>query len=371
MARILVTTEAWQSALACIQSLGRRGHEIYVMTAAQPFIHSHSSLVRGVARVRNPDDKAGVLKGMMLFVEQYGIDIVIPISDYDAELAAEAKETTPHGHKFVVGSREAVAIARSRNRTVELCRSLGIRTPRTLFVTHETAADAAGELGYPCFIKVSGTIGSAGVRQLQGPADLAAALARIPASAEMQLQEPIFGDFVDVAGFCRDGKVLASFGFKASYDMSFGGIPSHTLLVEDPRLDIILAKIAAALEWTGGLDIDLLATPDGDLAVLEINPRLSGTSLFALKRGLDLPAGYLPDSGTASDFACDAERPDADAFISLVEETRFVMAGGAAAANRAIDFRREHKCADNTFWGDPGYSKALFDLLQGIRLGIL
>jgi len=103
--------------------------------------------------------------------------------------------------------------------------------------------------------------------------------------------------------------------------------------------------------------------------VIEINPRLSGTSVFALKRGLDLPAGYLPESATGSDLRCAAEHANADAFVSLAEEARFLMAGGTRASERALAFRREHRWTDNAFWNDHGYSKALFDLLQGIRLG--
>lgn len=369
MARILVMSEAWQSALACIQSLGQRGHEIHVVGASRPSIHARSSYVRGICRVASADPEV-VLRQALAYADEQAVDVIIPVSDFDATLAARARETLPGGHRFLVGPQEAVAIARSRNRTIDLCRSLGIRTPRTLFATHETAREMAEELGFPCFLKISGTVASQGVLRLSSRADLRKALARVPAGTEMQLQEPIAGDFVDVAGFCRAGEVLASFGFRASYDMSMGGVPAHSLLVEDPRLDAILSGIAGALEWSGGLDVDLLATRDGDLAVLEINPRLSGTSVFALKRGLDLPAGYLPDSATASDLACPAERADADAFVSLPEEARFLMAGGAKAAARAIAFRREHRCTDNAFWIDQGYSKALFDLLQAIRLGV-
>ena len=366
--KILVMTDGWQSTLSCIQSLGRRGHHVYVLGGENLSVNSYSSLLSGIARGKEGLNTEQYVKGLLRFIEQGGIDIVIPITDNDAYIAASLKQESPLGERFVVGSLDAVRTARSRNSTVELCNKLGIRTPATEFVTHGDAALAAGKIGYPCWLKVSGSVASQGVYRLADRTDLDRALERIPSHAEFQIQAEIEGDLADITATCRDGKVLGSFSFSTRYDMSHSGTPPHATVLDDARLEGILDKIVHALRWTGGIDLDLLMTPDGDFALLEINPRLSGTSVFALKRGIDLPAGYLPPEIAPDVLECTAENAQATGFISLVEEAMYLRNGGPAAVERALAFRRGNACTDNAFWDDPRYSKALFQTIQSVHL---
>lgn len=355
---ILVMTADWQSGLACIQSLGRKGHAIFALSASRDSPNLRSSLVRKViASPEGSEDQ--VVAALFEIVEQHAIDVVIPVSDYDAQLAAIAKERGPRGERFVVGSRHAVALARSRNATVELCRKLGIRTPRTEFVTPADAHAACARIGYPCFLKASGTVASGGVFRVTGEAELNDALAKAGPRAELQVQEEITGHFADITAFCREGAVLAEFSFRSPYDLSRGGTPAHSEYVDDPKLSEILAVIVKELDWHGGIDLDLLGTPDGDYVMLEINPRLSGTAVFALKRGVDLPAGYL-GRDPAIPLECPAEAPNATGYISMGEEMDFLCHAGAAAKRRILAFRQSQPCTHNAFWDDPGYSRALF-----------
>lgn len=362
-------TGAWQSALACMQSLGRRGHHIHVMSVSTNSINLHSSRIRERVRIRDGQDAGQLVRTMLSYVEQAGIDVVIPISDADAFLAAHARRNSRLGSRFIVPDLNAVRTAMSRKATVLLCRKLGIATPRTEFVTHDSAAATCGRLGFPCWLKISASAASQGVFRLQNMDDLRRALHKVPQSAELQVQADVSGTFADISGVARNGKVLAAFAFEASYDMSHGGTPAHTTLVKDPALDAILQSIVRELNWTGGIDLDLLRTPEGRYLLLEINPRLSGTSVFALKLGIDLPAAYLPPGSDPADYSCTPEIPGATGFVSLYEEAMFLKAGGPQARERARAFRQQHVCTDSAFWDDPGYSRSLFSAIQTIQLG--
>jgi hypothetical protein len=208
---------------------------------------------------------------------------------------------------------------------------------------------------------------SQGVIPLHSAAEIGRVAATLPADSELQVQEPVFGDFVDATGYCESGRVVAAFGFRAAYDMSAGGTPAHATLCDDSQVLRVLDSLAGALEWTGGIDVDLLATPDGGYAVLEINPRLSGTVIFGQKRGLDLAAGYLPGQESLASLDLPGLDRDATGFVSLAEEARFIARGGEAARERAERFRREHRCVDNSFADDPGYSQALASQIERIH----
>jgi carbamoyl-phosphate synthase large subunit len=291
------------------------------------------------------------------------------VSDEDAALVSRARQLFPESRAFISGPLESVLIARSRNKTTELCRGLNIDIPKTLFVTHDDAIDAASELGFPCFLKLSDTVASHGVFEILNKAQLAQELASIPARTEMQLQAAVEGDFVDITGFALGGKVLESFAFRCDYIHSHGGTPAYTHRLNDERLSHILSKIAAQLGWTGGLDLDLLRRKDGSLALLEINPRFSGTAVFPFKLGMDFPMYFVNAHLGINQTPLRRDgRPNAERFVSLIEETSYLSGAGGAGQKQANDFRADNKWVDSAFWDDKGYSAALFNHVRRILL---
>jgi biotin carboxylase len=358
---ILVMSAAWQSALGCIQSYGREGHTVSIIrntilhpNYASVFVTNIFSLDQG--------EIGESARELMNLVELKGIDLVVPISDQDAALVAAAKQLFPDSGALISSSLESVSITTSRNRTTALCRSLSIATPKTIFATHDSAKAAAGELGYPCFLKLSGTVASQGVFEISGEAELGARLGSIPAHSEMQLQSKIEGDLVGITGFASDGKVLKSFAFGCDYAQSHAGTPAYSKRVRDERLSEILGKIVRELRWTGGIDVDLLQRRDGSLVLLEINPRFSGTMVFALKIGIDFPMYYVnTQMGIGGNPEFTPSRQEAERFVSLLEEIFYLRTAGETGKKYSARFRSDNKWVDNSFWDDWRYSAALFE----------
>lgn len=359
-------TASWQSALAAIQSYGRKGHSVTVTPGRGTATHPNFSSVHVQNIVAfNNDGSAERAYDLARLVDDQGIDLVVPISDRDALVVAYARQLFPAKGAFFSSSTDSILVTKSRNKTTELCRSIGIATPETGFVTHDTAATAAGQLGYPCFLKLSGTVASTGVFAISTESDLKQRLALVPVGTEMQLQARVEGDLVDITGFAVNGRVTGSFAFRCDYEHSHGGTPAYSRRVFDDRLDDLLARIVHKLNWTGGIDLDLLQNGDGGYFLLEINPRFSGTIVFPLKNGIDLPMGYVNlkyqrDDGLGNDSAS----TDAEHFVSLYEEARYLRDGGEACRQKAIAFRSEKWWVDNSFPDDAGYSAALAEQIR-------
>jgi predicted ATP-grasp superfamily ATP-dependent carboligase len=367
---ILVMTASWQSALAAMQSYGRKGHSVSVTPGRGTTTHPNFSSVHVQNIVAfNNDGSAERAYDLARLVDEQGIDLVVPVSDRDALVVAHARQLFPEKGVFFSSSVDSILVTRSRNRTTELCRSIGIATPETEFVTHATAAIAAGQIGYPCFLKLSGTVASTGVFAISTESDLKQRLALVPMGTEMQLQARVEGDLVDITGFAAGGRVTRSFAFSCDYEHSHGGTPAYARRVFDGRLDAILSRIVHELNWTGGIDLDLLQDKDGDYFLLEINPRFSGTIVFPLKVGIDLPMGYVNLKYQVEDVSRDdCVNTDAEHFISLYEEALYVRAGGEERRKRSIAFRSDNRWVDNSFTDDVGYSAAL---LEQIRTALL
>ncbi|MFZ4395764.1 MAG: hypothetical protein ACOYOU_09085 [Kiritimatiellia bacterium] len=284
-------------------------------------------------------------------MERLHVDRVIPISDDDAYLVAYAHEKSG-SRAFVTSSRKAIEIARSRKDTTELCQQLNIPVPVTVCVNRSTdIAGAAASLGFPCYLKISQTFASAGVFLVESIRQLNRIVQNLPPSAEVQLQKPIQGDFLGVTGFARDGQLLESFAFDVEYRFTHSGTPPYSICSGDRRAHEILAKICRALDWTGGIDLDMLHAADDALYLLEINPRFSGTLVFPFKLGVDLPACYLP----ARDGDCRmraASKSSHHAFICVSQEIRFMRSPFLSRLREAVQFRLQHRCVNDLFWRD-------------------
>lgn len=368
---ILIMSCHWQGALACLQSFGQRGHEITLVAwdESGTKLHGQSDYVSDIvyhAPAATPEED---VPWLLELIAARGIDLVVPISDHDASvvaLAAKAAEPgSPQAAALFAPSPESLALARDRTATVALCERLGIATPRSQTVEAEALRDVVPGWGFPLFLKVDGVAGL-GVSALRNEADFERFLASGP-TGTVQIQEAVDGDFVGVTGVCRNGEVLSRFGFCTDYEFSFAGTPPYALRDENAVIDDYLARIAGALHWTGGIDLDCLARPDGTLVVLEINPRISGTVNFALACGRDVPAGYLAlrqGAPVASIF----EDTGASLFASLEQETRFRVRGGKEARRRARVLRASHVVADNGYPQDRGYARALWRARMMIRL---
>jgi glutathione synthase/RimK-type ligase-like ATP-grasp enzyme len=368
---VLITTPQWQSALACIQSIGQAKHKVFLWGEAYDHPILHSDHIYKFLNRQSTTIDAQILE-LENIVRQHDIDLVIPISDQDAEVAT-ALNTKLNSLLCVVGSPTATAAMRDRNKTAELCDKLGIRIPRSSPATHETAQLVAMEIGYPCFLKLPSSVGSQGVFRISDPLNLDATLEKLPSSTEFQIQEQIAGKFSDVTGFAVTGKLIESFAFETDYEQSHSGNPPYASEVNDSRLVEMLRKLVRELEWTGGIDIDLLTDANDVHYLLEINPRLSGTAVFALKVGIDFPMRYI-DLAQGVNFPDDVlnkgKKNLPKHFISILEEQEFL---GRKTTNKARHKKRLTSgiVLNNLFEDDKGYSRAMNKRLASIRNGLL
>ncbi len=362
--RILVLSEHWQGALACIQSFGRKGHHVTAAYSIAPTRNAQSDFVHDLVHLPQKQDALERARALGVLVRQRDIDLVVPISDDDALAVAHAAELFPESHAFVSVPSATIELVRDRNASDAFCRKIGVTVPNSCQVTRRDAAGAAAEIGFPCFLKVSGAVASDGVFEIASLSDLTDRLADLPDTAGLQLQSAVKGDFIGITGFCHDGKVLDSFAFTTGYGFSKAGTPPYAWRSTSKQAHAMLDRIAGALNWTGGIDLDLIEGPQGP-TLLEINPRFSGTVNFALRSGHDLPAGYLALKGLP--HGPPAFPPvDAPLFISLAEEARFRKRPGAARFARRT--RAGHTHVDNGYFDDKGYSRPLKRLLWQLRL---
>jgi len=225
-------------------------------------------------------------------------------------------------------SADAIDLCEDRERFNALCDELGIRQPAGAMVnTREEAIAAAGRLGFPLLVRPSYVLGGRAMAICYDDVDFQAALEE---ALEVSEQHPVLMDrFLeaaveyDVDALC-DGKDVHVAGIMEHIEEA--GVHSGDsscvippiVLTDAQRTTMVDAttRLAKRLGVVGLMNVQF-AVHDGDVYVIEVNPRASRTVPYVSKAtGVPLPAlatrlclgeklsdlGPMPDHGKGMHF---------------------------------------------------------------------
>lgn len=358
----MVMTESWQAALACIQSYGRRRHQVSVLChPSESSPHAYSQFV--TKRIpfdgwAGPRDER--VKKLLSLLEYESVDLIIPISDEDAHLLALCKMHSPEINSIISPGLKNIELARERDKTADFCREHDITMPESYIVSNqEELKQALERIGFPAILKSSYSVGTRGVRIIRSDQDASKIGNFMNDGKALQVQKFIEGDFVGSSGFSWKGKLLGSFSFRVDYQFSMGGTPPYSFYESSKAPVKILEKIAQITEWTGGVDLDFIRDKQGDLYLLEINPRLSGTINLPLKMGLDLARYYEAALDESFDML-PPEPPSPDEtilFISLADEIRLISNNPMKSFAQSTEYRRQFRFIESMFLDDASLTR--------------
>ncbi|HEX9648278.1 MAG TPA: ATP-grasp domain-containing protein [Alphaproteobacteria bacterium] len=252
----------------------------------------------------------GYVDRICALVADYGIDLVLPCSDEEAlALAAERARLEALGSTLACADIETLRVMGDKSRAYRTLAAHGLpapafrlaETPAALAAATEAfqaergafvVKPPAGSRGGRDTIIVHGGVAGArpysGGRELEMDYDtfrrefLAAAAGRLPALVCERLVPPAY----DVDVLARDGRALRAVPRRR---LNPAGVPYRGYVVEDrPDLVALAAATAEALALSWLYDFDVMQTLDGRPAILELNPRPSGSFATSIAAGVPL-----------------------------------------------------------------------------------
>jgi carbamoyl-phosphate synthase large subunit len=243
----------------------------------------------------------------------------------------------------------AIELAEDRGRFAKLLDDLGLRAPRWgLAGSTDEARALAGEIGFPVLVRPHYVLGGRRMRVATGPGDLVV--------GEPSLVDEFLGGAIelDVDALCDGGSAWVAAilehvepaGAHSGDSACLLPAPSVGTALEE-EIQALAATIASALHVRGLLNLQL-ALRDGELYVLEANPRASRTVPFVAKAtgiplvdlacrlllgaslvDLDLPPRARPTRAWAKEAVFPSDRfPGAADRGPEMRSTGEVMAGG-------------------------------------------
>src|SRR5947207_258312 len=193
------------------------------------------------------------------------------------------------GYRVLGTPFEAIDLAEDRERFGRLLGSLGIDCPAWgMAADPDEAVRIAERIGYPVLARPSYVLGGRAMRVCYGPEELRAATEGMDGRVLIDrfLERALEID-VDAVSDGRDTYVAAVMQHIEEAGVHSGDsacvLPAPSLLpVTDMKVREIVRRLGAAMGVVGLMNVQL-AVADGDVFVLEVNPRASRTVPFASK----------------------------------------------------------------------------------------
>ena len=206
------------------------------------------------------------------------------------------------GVEMIAGSREAIDMAEDRELFRNAMREIGLETPRS-YIAHSMEEALAvqrrimAEIGYPCVIRPSFTLGGTGGGIAYNREEFEAIVARgLEASptSEVLLEESVLGwkEFeMEVVRDRNDNCIIVCsienldpMGVHTGDSITVA--PAQTLTDKEYQImrDASIAVLRKIGVECGGSNVQFAVSPtDGRLLVIEMNPRVSRSSALASK----------------------------------------------------------------------------------------
>lgn len=256
-----------QSALRALKEVRLHSAGMDVSSHA-PHVFARHNIVPGV-------HEEGWLERLEEVIRAEGIDYVFPAhDDVVLELARHADELSAR----VVGSPlETCEVARSKARTYAHLRG-AVPVP-------DVFAEPEAIERFPVFAKPDRGQGSEGARAIASPAQLAAVL---ETGGDLLLMEHLPGEEFTVDCFTdREAGLLFVGGRRRIRTRA--GISMHSAPARDEAFALYANAISERLELHGAWFFQVKRDVEGVLKLLEVAPRIAGTSTLYRARGVNFP----------------------------------------------------------------------------------
>ncbi|MGG5502307.1 ATP-grasp domain-containing protein [Myroides odoratimimus] len=248
------------------------------------------------------------ISSLKTIIKENQIDLIISLNDLELPILSSVKsELEELGAKVVVSNEDVIKIAFDKWETVKFLESIGLKSPKT-YINIELVKEAlaTGELNFPLVIKPrwgSASIGIDFPEDLE-ELELAYKLQKIRLGRTI-LAEASKEDF-EHAILIQEKIPGAEYGidvlnnFDNEYQGTFvrqklsmrSGETDKAISVIDARFEQVGRVIGENLKHTGNLDCDVFEY-NGELYILELNPRFGGGYPFSHEAGMNTAGAYI------------------------------------------------------------------------------
>jgi carbamoyl-phosphate synthase large subunit len=222
-------------------------------------------------------DSPGYLPALCELVARHDVRLVVPLTDLDQELLAEADL----GAVALVPEVEVCRAMKDKQRAHELLRARGFDTPDS-WLPDETP----GDIEFPVLVKARRGFGSRHIYRARDRAELEFFLRYTP--VESIVQRLCTGEEFSIDVLCDlDGRCLNA--IPRTMIESKGGESIKGVTIKDPELIELGRAVSEALPLRGPANVQCFREADARLLITDVNPRFGGGFPLPLAAGSGYP----------------------------------------------------------------------------------
>jgi carbamoylphosphate synthase large subunit len=290
-----------RAGLCAARSLGRAGYSVAV--AARDGAASGMTSRYASRRVVLPDpavDFDDHVRELLAALDSLRPDAVLASIDSSVEALHLNRDAVGRFTAPGLASFEAVEVALSKERTIEVARSIGVPVPRSTPVSSLAEFDAAvAEIGLPCVLKPARSwrsSGAGGERLSPLIVHDAAEAGRAGPSlvredAPVLVQEFAVGGRETIKLFRDRGRTLVRMAMLVDRTWPPLGGSSVMRRTASPPADVLeyAERLVAEVGLDGYSEVEFRRDAGGRALLMEINPRISQSVEVAVRAGVDFP----------------------------------------------------------------------------------
>lgn len=280
MTTVLVTSAGSNPAISVVRTLRATLEGVRLLgTDINPrSLCAGAALVDSFHRVPPASDADAYLDALAALVREEGVDVVIPIHDFEVGVLSRCRERLGAGVFVAAARAEVVETCNDKLLTARAAERLGIPVPR-LFAPEEVGA---GDL--PVIVKERRGLGSRAMRVVREPGALAPETID---PAHLLVQEFVAGVEYTVDCYSdREGKLFQSV-VRSRLEVR-DGICTKGEVVRLPEIDELCRALLDGIGFQGASNVQFMVR-GGTPYLIEINPRFSSTVVFAVAAGMNSP----------------------------------------------------------------------------------
>ena len=252
----------------------------------------HSRYIHEKIHLESADEKA-IVDELIRIIKEKDIAVIIPFGDASAEVLSKYKDVFSRYVKFTIPDYEIFMSAYDKNKLMTLCKEKNYPHPLTIDLSKPSDEKDLIRFPYPALIKPNITTGGRGMTLVNSYEEYRNKIRDIESKyGDCHLQQfiPEGGRQIKVQVFVdrHSGNNVGSVIWKQRFYPEKGGSSSCNVTIDSPELIELCSSVLNDLSWEGFADFDLIEDPrDGQLKIMEINPRFPACLKSAVESGID------------------------------------------------------------------------------------
>lgn len=279
----------------CAKSLKKAGNKVFLIHHEKHNYTDDSRYVDKKFQCVEGKETQTYIDLVVEVTKNYAIDAIIPMGDAAALFLSQHKDLLQPIVNYILPDESVFEKGYDKNSLMTLCAEKGYPHPFTVNNVSDLDDIDCESLPYPLLIKPNHTCGGRGMTLVRNASELKEKFGVVSGQyGDCHLQQYIRqgGKQVEVQVYINDRQELVASSVISKYRWypENGGSSCCATAVKNDDVVNICYNILKDIGWVGFADFDLIEDPDeGNLKVMELNPRVPACVKAAVMSGTDWP----------------------------------------------------------------------------------